>query len=169
MVVYLVDRGYAPLAAASAVGLAGLATALGVMLFAWLSEHVGWRRTLTASFTCTGLGIAVLCAMSWDASPWLLGLYIVTFGLTLGSRGPLLAGLVMRRFAGPATGRVLGALLLAFGAGGASGAWLAGLLHEVTEGFGAGFAVSGIALLLALLTWWAWPDPSRPGSPLLPR
>ncbi|MBM3549907.1 MAG: MFS transporter [Alphaproteobacteria bacterium] len=169
VVVYLIDNGYAPLTAASAVGIAGLATALGVMFFGWLSERAGWRRTVTASFACTAIGMATLWAMGWSAAPWLLGLYVVTFGLSLGSRGPLMAGLVMRRFVGPAVGRVLGILLMAFGIGSASGAWLAGLLHDATGGYGAGFSVSGVALAVSLSIWWAWPDPSQPAKPQLPR
>jgi MFS family permease len=161
IVAYLVDSGYAPLTAAAAVGVAGLATALGVMLFAWLSDRVGWRRTLTASFAATGVGVATLWAMNWEPAPWLLGLYILSFGLSVGSRGPLIAGLAMRRFAGPASGRVLGGLLLAFGLGGATGSSLAGVLHEATGGYGAGFAVSSACLVLAFLLWWIWPDPSR--------
>lgn len=161
IVAYLVDSGYAPLAAAAAVGAAGLATALGIVGFAWLSDRVGWRRTLTASFTVTGVGIATLWAMSWEPAPWLLGLYILSFGLSMGSRGPLVSGLAMRRFAGPASGRVLGGMLLAFGLGGASGSWLAGVLHDATGGYGTGFAVSSVCLAIAFLLWWIWPDPSR--------
>lgn len=169
IVVYLIDSGYAPLTAASGVGLAGLATACGMVLFGWMSDRVGWRRTLTFSFACSAAGMLALWAMSWGATPWLLVLYVMTFGLTLGSRGPLMAGLVMRRFAMPATGRILGMALLAFGTGSAAGAWCAGILHETTDGYGAGLTLSAVSLSLALMLWWIGPDPTRPGQPLLPR
>ncbi|MBM3536000.1 MAG: MFS transporter [Alphaproteobacteria bacterium] len=169
IVVYLVDCGYAPLTAASAAGLASMATAGGVMLFGWLSDRIGWRGTLTASYACSATGILVLWAMSWGATAWLLGLYILTFGLSFGSRGPLIAGLVMKRFVAPATGRVLGMLILTFGIGSASGAWFAGILHEATGGYGAGLLVSAASLSIALLLWWIWPDPARSGQFPLPR
>lgn len=161
VVAYLVDSGYPPLVAAGAFGLAGLAAAVGVVLFGWLADRVGWHGTLTGSFTATALGLGVLWAMSWGPQPWLLALYIVTFGLSVGSRGPLIAGLAIRRFAGPAAGRVLGGLTLAFGLGSASGSWLSGMLHEATDGYRAGLLVSGICLALAFSMWWPWPDPSQ--------
>jgi len=161
VVAYLIDSGYPPIIAAGAFGLAGLAAAGGVVLFGWLADRVGWHGTLTGSFAATALGLGTLWAMSWGPQPWLLGLYVVTFGLSVGSRGPLIAGLAIRRFAGPAVGRVLGGLTLAFGLGSASGSWLSGMLHEVTDGYGAGLLVSGICLALAFSMWWPWPDPSQ--------
>jgi MFS family permease len=161
VVAYLVDSGYTPLVAASAVGAAGLATALGVAGFAWLSDRVGWFATLTASFMATATGIAALWAMAWRPEPWLLVPYVLGLGLSLGSRGPLLAGLAMRRFAGRAVGRVLGTLLFAFGLGSATGAWLGGFLHEATGGYHAAFMVAGGALVLSYLLWWTWPDRSQ--------
>jgi predicted MFS family arabinose efflux permease len=100
--------------------------------------------------------------MNWDPAPWLLGLYVMTFGLSFGSRGPLLGGLVMQRFGTQAAGRVLGMLLLAFGIGSAAGSWFAGMAHEVTGGYGVTFVTSAVSLSLSLLLWWIWPDPSRP-------
>lgn len=169
VVAYLVDSGYPPLVAAGAFGLAGLAAAVGVVLFGWLADRVGWYGTLTGSFVATALGLGSLWAMSWDPQPWFLALYVVTFGLSVGSRGPLIAGLVIRRFAGPVTGRVLGGLVFAFGLGSAFGSWLTGTLHEATHGYGAGFLVSCTCLLLAFTMWWPWPDPSRADLPAFPR
>jgi predicted MFS family arabinose efflux permease len=161
---YFVDTGYSPMLAATTVGMSGLAASIGMLLSGWLLDRLGYLGALTVTVAVTAMGLMVLAAMMWAPSPWLLALHVVTFGLTFGSRAPLILGLAARRFAGPSLGRVTGSLVLGFGLGSALGAWLGGALHDLTDGYGAGLIISTICLLAVLLPWWAIPTLRRAAS-----
>jgi MFS family permease len=158
---YFVDVGYTPLLAATTLGLSGFAASLGMVLFGWLSDRIGYLGTLTTTVAVTAVGLMVLAAMMWAPSPWLLALHVVTFGLSFGARAPLILGLAARRFAGPHLGRVTGSLVLGFGFGSALGAWLGGALHDLTGGYAAGLTTTALCLAAALLPWWAIPSLRR--------
>lgn len=161
MVAYLVDVGFAPLTAASAAGFAGLSASVGMVLFGWMADRIGRRLTLSLSYLSTAIGLGVLALMAVWPSLWLLVLYVLTFGLSLGSRGPLIASLAQRIYAGSALGRVLGFLLIGMGTGTASGAWIGGSLHDHYGNYQAGFVVSWVAIALALAPWWLSPQLRR--------
>ncbi|MEO8441083.1 MAG: MFS transporter [Betaproteobacteria bacterium] len=151
-VAYLVDVGFSALEAASFYGFAGVLSIFGMLGAGLLSERHGERRVATISYSCTILGIGALSLLKWYAMYPVLLAYVLLFGAMQGSRGPLIATLVARLFAGAGVGSIYGGLALAMGLGGAAGSWGAGLLHDLTGGYGAGFfmaalgAVTGIVL-----------------------
>jgi MFS family permease len=155
---YLVDIGFPALQAATAIGVAGAAGSVGMILFGWLGDRFGRRRALTVSYFSTTVGIVALVAMALHPSLLLLGVYVVFFGLTLGSRGPLMTGLAGQLFAGPHIGRIFGLMSFGIGLGTALGAYLGGALHDWTQGYGAGFATAFALLMIALVPWWAVPE-----------
>ena len=63
-VAYLIERGFAPLVAASAFGLAGMLSAIGIIAVGWLSDRFGRRQTATLSYISTIIGIAALPLVS---------------------------------------------------------------------------------------------------------
>ena len=71
-----------------------------------------------------------------------------------GSRGPLVAVLSARSFAGGRQSGIYGAVLFGMGLGGALGSWGSGALFDLTGGYRAGMllgatgAVCGLALFL---------------------
>ena len=73
---YFVDVGYSPMMAATTVGLSGMAASLGMVLFGWLSDRIGYLGTLTATVGVTAIGLTVLATMMWVPSPWLLALHV---------------------------------------------------------------------------------------------
>jgi MFS family permease len=147
-VAYLIEQGMAPIDAASAVGVTGLLMPVGMIGFNWLADRGGRRLSAVAAYGCTILGVAALWAFSGPSDIWLLAAFVVLFGVSMGSRGPMISTLATLRFRGPHLGRIYGSITLAMGIGGALGAWLGGLAHDLTGGYTAVMAVSLVGLLL---------------------
>lgn len=161
MVAYLIEVGFVPLTAATAVGFAGLAASVGQVLFGMLADRLGRRVSLSLSYLSTAIGLGMLVLMSIRPSPWLLVFYVLTFGLSLGSRGPLIASLAQRLYAGSALGRVLGFLLIGMGTGTAFGSWIGGVLHDQLGGYQGNFVVAWVSIAVALAPWWLSRDLRR--------
>ncbi len=153
-VVYLREVGYRPLAATFAYGLTSFLALAGILGAGWLADRIGRHRVATVSFTASILGILALAGlMVTGPNMALLALFLLLFGTSMGSRGPLVSSLVPKLFPEQA-GAVFGAVLVGMGTGGAFGSWLTGWLHGVTGGYAAGFAVSIAGALLGMTQFW---------------
>ena len=154
LVAYLIDAGFPPLTAASTYGTIGVLSVVSVVTTGFVAERAGYRQTLTASFTCSVLGIAVLFAMSFRPDAWLLAAFTFIFGLAMGTRGPIISAICARKFAGPRVATIYGTIYSMNAVGGAIGALLGGALHDLTGGYRVGFMVSVCALTIACLPIW---------------
>ena len=59
-VAYLVEQGFNPLIAASAFGMTGMLSAVGILAVGWLSDRFGRLGTVTVTYLSTMLGIVLL-------------------------------------------------------------------------------------------------------------
>jgi MFS family permease len=157
LVAFFVDVGFSPLTAASAYGFLGLLSALSVMSSGFLSDRFGTLRTVSTSFAGTAAGMAILLAMTTAASGALLGLFVVLFGLCMGTRGPIVSSISARYFAGPHVATIYGGIYSANALGAGFGAFLGGVLHDVTGGYRAGLVVAICFIALAAAPFWAVP------------
>jgi predicted MFS family arabinose efflux permease len=82
-----------------------------------------------------------------------LWLYVLLFGGSMGSRGPMISTLATLRYRGAHFGRIYGFIGIGMGLGGFLGAWIGGLLHDWTGGYAAVmiFSVASLALAAAAL------------------
>ena len=154
-VAYLIEQGVTPLEAASAIGVMGLLMPVGMIGFNWLADRGGRRISVVASYGCTMASIGALLAFSGPQDYWLLVVFVALFGISMGSRGPMISTLATLRFRGPHLGRIYGSITLAMGLGGALGAWAGGYAHDLTDGYTAvmllslgGLLLGGIPLLI---------------------
>jgi MFS family permease len=109
----------------------------------WLDGIIGRRRSVLLSYAVTLAGVGLLWLLSLHRSLWLLGGFVLCFGSTLGSRGPLISTTAMRIFRGRAVATIFGAITIGSGVGQAAGSWAGGLLHDWSGGYNLvmGFAV----------------------------
>lgn len=154
LVAFFIDAGFSPLAAASAFGTIGLLSAVSVMSSGLLSDRFGYRQTVTASFAGTGAGMLILLAMTFRPSAALLVLFVVLFGLCMGTRGPIVSSVSARYFSGPHVATIYGGIYSANALGAASGSLLGGVLHDLTGGYRAGLAFAFGFVVLAALPFW---------------
>ncbi|MBR25659.1 MAG: MFS transporter [Rhodobacteraceae bacterium] len=157
LVAYLTELGYSPLAAATAYGVVGGLSIVGILATGWLADRFGRRPVLTASFAMSGLGVVVLWALSAAPGMALLVAFIAIFGCNMGSRGPVVTALVSRLYPDN-VGAVFGMITIGLGLGSALGGFASGLLHDLTGGYGASFALAIAAAGLGLAPFWLVPS-----------
>jgi MFS family permease len=152
-VAYLVERGFDPLTAASAFGLAGMLSAIGIIGVGWLSDRIGRRQTATISYLSTIVGIVALSAVSLWPSLLLVYAFVFFFGLMQGARGPIIVAMVAVLFPG-GVGAVYGTLSVAQGFGAGFGSWISGVLYELTGSYVASFALAVCGAMSGLAMFW---------------
>ncbi len=153
-IVFLIDTGIAPVAAATAYGVTGMLSVASVAGIGFVAARFGYRRTVTASFFGSGLGIALLIGLSFHASGWLLAAYALVFGLCQGVRGPIISAICTSKFAGPHVATIYGTIYAANAFGAAFGSLMGGVLHDVTGGYRAVFVFALAALVAAATPMW---------------
>jgi MFS family permease len=154
LVAFFIDAGFSPLAAASAFGTIGLLSAVSVMSSGLASDRFGYRQTVTASFVGTGSGMAILLLMTYRSSAALLVMFVVLFGLCMGTRGPIVSSVSARYFSGAHVATIYGAIYSANALGAACGSLMGGLLHDLTGGYRAGLGMALVLLVFAATPFW---------------
>jgi MFS family permease len=153
-VAYLVDSGFAPLKAAGAFGAAGMLSVVGVSSAGWIADRFGYKLSATTSFIGTASGVTLLYSLSFGPSNLLLACYVLSFGIFQGVRGPLIASLSARLFAGPGLAAIYGAIYACMAIGSGIGALLSGLLYDATGSYGPAFMLSLACLAMAAAPFW---------------
>ena len=151
----LIESGFAPLLAASAFGLMGLLSTIGIVAIGWMSDRYGRLITVTLSYLVTILGVShrlrqftprrSFCFMG---SPSASG----SCRARVASGRPGLGALSGRR-----AGSIFGALSLGLASAGL-GSWLSGLLHEVAGGYTASFGLAVLSSAAGMLVFLLAPS-----------
>ncbi len=148
-VVYLLEHGFDGAYASRAIAVAGFLTPLGMIGFSWLADRGGRRLAAVLAYGCSIAGVGALALVRGPSdAPW-LWLYVLLFGGSMGSRGPMISTLATLRYRGAHFGRIYGLIGIGMGIGGFLGAWIGGLLHDWTGGYAAVMIFSVASLVLA--------------------
>jgi len=159
IVAYLISIGLAPIEAASASGVIGALSVCGMIGAGWLAGRVGFRVTGLTSFAITLTSIGLLEALAASPRSAALTVFIALFGISQGTRGPLVATLTTRHFGGRSGATTFGMITAFGGFGGALGAWLAGFLYDISGGrYDLSFAFACVSLVLAALPFLVLPQ-----------
>jgi MFS family permease len=157
MVAYLVEEGFGRLLAASAFGLTGACSAIGIISMGSISDRIGRRSAALFSYASSIAGVLALISVSIWHSFWPVYAFIVLFGLMQGVRGPIILALVATVFRGGSVGSIFGALTVAPGLGAALGAWGSGYLHDLTDGYTASFSLGIAGSVTGMILFWLLP------------
>jgi MFS family permease len=150
VVTYLVEVGFPPLQAATAWGFSGVLLLIGMLTVSWLDGLLGRRRAILLAYSLTIIGILMLWSLSRHQSLWLLAGFLLCFGSTMGSRGPLVAASAMSIFRGKRVGTIMGAITVGQGIGSALGSWTGGLLHDWAQNYDLVFAFALVSVILGM-------------------
>lgn len=147
--VYLLERGIDGPYAARALAVAGLLTPLGMVGFSWLADRGGRRLAALLAYGCSIAGVGALALVQGSGDDLWLWLYVLLFGGSMGSRGPMISTLATLRYRGAHFGRIYGLIIIGAGVGGFLGAWIGGVLHDLTGNYTAVMILSVAALVIA--------------------
>jgi MFS family permease len=152
-VAYLVDQGLAAIAAASVVGMVGLASIVGKTGGGWLSDRVEREVVYVA-------GIAILVASAFvllsvkGSSAWPAYGYALLLGIGYSVTAAITPVMVSDRFSGPHFGAIVGVGLMGTAAGSALGPWMAGRLYDLTASYMIAFLIAAACGVLAGAAAW---------------
>jgi MFS family permease len=146
---YLLERGLEGGHAARALAVAGFLTPLGMVGFSWLADRGGRKIAAILAYACSMAGVGALALVRGPADEFWLWAYVLLFGGSQGSRGPMISTLATLRYRGANFGRIYGLIGVGMGLGGFFGAWIGGLLHDLTGGYAAVMVFSVAALAIA--------------------
>jgi MFS family permease len=163
-VAYVVDRGFAPVFAASVFGVTQVLSSVGRVLWGFLTDRWGRDRLVATSFVMSIGGIGCLLLVREPGAVGFLYAFVALFGISFGARGPIMTTMAAGHFGGPAFGTIFGSITLAHGLGTALGPWAAGLLFDRTGDYRVTFGLAMLALAMACaatLFLNRLPNPSR--------
>jgi len=149
VMVYLLEHGIDGAYAARALAVAGLLTPLGMIGFSWLADRGGRKIAAILAYASSIAGVGALAMVRGPGDDLWLWLYVLLFGGSMGSRGPMISTLATLRYRGAHFGRIYGLIGIGMGLGGFLGAWIGGLLHDWTGGYAAVMIFSVASLMLA--------------------
>jgi predicted MFS family arabinose efflux permease len=153
-VAYLVDHGLAAMAAASVVGVVGLASIAGKTGGGWLSDRVERELVYVAGIAIMALSALVLLALGASPTRWGAYGYAVLLGVGYSVTASLTPAMVSDRYSGPHFGAIVGAGLMGAAVGSALGPWLAGRLYDATGSYTLAFIIAAACGAAAGVAGW---------------
>lgn len=157
-VAYLIESGFNPLLAASAFGMTGALSVIGIISVGQASDRFGRLPTVTVSYLFSIIGaLSLLLIAVWPSLVLLYG-FVLFFGLMQGARGPIIVALLSKLFRGGAVGGIFGTLSIAMGLGQATGSFVSGLLQQSTGAYTASFLLGILGSTLGMAAFWLVPS-----------
>jgi MFS family permease len=151
---YLVDGGYDKMVAASVVGLVGLLSMLGKVLWGEVGDRLGRERGFTLGNALLILSILLLVLTRVAPSMGLVSLYTLVFALGYAATPPLLSTAAADIFQGKSFGAIYGLICVGQGVGSAFGAWVAGYIFDSTGSYLPAFGVGAASAILSITALW---------------
>ena len=142
------DVGISDTSAAVAVGLMGAFSIPGRLVSGFISDTLGWRRTLALAVLGMALSIPWLL---WLDAVWMLYVFVLSYGICHGIRVPAQIGILGQTFGLSSLGQLVGISTAIGQLVGATAPYVMGFIYDHTGGYSAGFyalmatlAVTGI-------------------------
>jgi MFS family permease len=162
LIVFLTDKGYSAVLAASVLGVQGVINIAGRFSGGVLADRLGREWTITLSSGLFIVCVVLLNAAGWAASPLLVYSFAVFYAMGSGMTLPALSASAADLFQGKHFGSIFGVIMLGGLCGGALGAWLGGRLVDLTNAYSVNFLVAATVMIAsAVLIWKARPSRVR--------
>ena len=123
----LTEQGFAATSAVAAIGISGLSSGVGKLLFGYLCDRINPKYVVAISSAMIAFSLVIMIQAGSMAHLWL---YAVLLGLGMGGWAPNLAMLAANYFGLKHYGVVLGTLYLVFMVGEGIGPMVAGFVYD---------------------------------------
>ncbi len=157
-VTYMVENGMDPLDAATAFGVAGGLSIVGMLVTGIAADRWDRRVIAVLSYGLSMIGLLALWLLPQLPIAAAVLAFVTCFGLSLGVRSPVIATLSAQLFRGRGMASIYGSIQTGQGVGAAVGTWIAGILHDATGNYSAVFILSFAALFVAVALFWFVPE-----------
>jgi sugar phosphate permease len=127
MIPYAMERGIPGVAAATAVGIMGVASFAGTTFAGWLCDRVDARKVLSAAYFFRGMSLFVL---PYVKDSFGLFLFAVLYGLDWFATGPATVAILARHFGQDRVGMLFGLVFASHQVGSAVAALGAGWIYS---------------------------------------
>jgi len=146
---FAISEGISPVAAAFALGIIGITSIAGRIVFGWLSDRFADPKyAAAAGFGIMAVGVIVL-TFSHDMATFYL--FAIVFGFGYGSLAPMMPLLVADRFGRSVLGTTYGLVtFIAVGIGGALGPVTSGVIVDMFGSYRAAWHVDLLMLIVAV-------------------
>ncbi len=161
---FMVDHGVAKTIGSIVVGIIGVASIPGKIVWGALSDRIGRELTYTFGLTCTLASVVVLSFVGSVPGLLLPVLFAVLLGVGYSANAPIIPSVTRDLFAGPRFPSIFGTLSMFVAMGGATGSWLGGYLYDISGSYQPMLiAAAGMAVFGPIMLWLA--APRNPESP----
>jgi MFS family permease len=164
---FMVDHGVAKTMGSIIVGIIGVTSIPGKMMWGALSDRVGRELAFTGGLVCILISLGALALVG--SVPGLLMPFAFAFlvGIGYSVNAPIIPAVARDLFAGPRFPSIFGTLSLFSAMGGAMGSWLGGALYDWSGGYQLMLWVAaGLAVVGPVMLWFAAPrKPEVPPAP----
>jgi MFS family permease len=152
LIPFATDRGYSPVAAASAFGLLSVCSAIGALLSGIASDRLGRKNVLGVAYLVRGVAFVLLLLWQHEL---MLYVFAIIAGLSWLATPTPVTALTSEVYGLRALGTLGGISLLVHQLGGGASVWLAGVLYDATGSYNLSFTLGAVALLGASLVSFA--------------
>jgi MFS family permease len=151
------DVGISPAASAAALGMMGGFSVPGRIVCGLLADRFGWQKLLSVSLLGMALSLVFLVLLN---GPWMLYLFVFTYGLFHGMRISGQVGVLAKLFGLRSLGVLIGVSAAISQLAGALAPYAVGLVFDMTGSYSMAFAL--VILLLLVAAWMAKSFQFRP-------
>jgi MFS family permease len=167
---YLIEIGFAPAVAATALGFVGFTGIVGQIALGHLSDRIGREWVWTLSSAGFALCYALLLVMREHPTTTLLYLMVAAQGVLGYGLASVFGAIPVELFQGRHYATIFGTLSLASIVGGAAGPWIAGVVYDRTGTYAPAFWIAiGACVASAIAMWLAAPGKVRAVAGRAPR
>jgi len=153
-VAHLVETGHPKSFVAGIVGLIGLVSIPGKILWGYLSDRWWAELVYLAGTSCLIAALVALLLIGPATAAWGLVVYAVLMALGYAVSAAMTPVLCGRFFSGPHFGIIFGTLSNLYNLGGAIGVWLAGYILDATASYQLAFLGSIVSAAIAAGCVW---------------
>jgi len=147
---FLGDVGFPVATAAAALGMIGIGSTIGKVLFGRLCDKIRANYAFAIGVGLRLAGVLVLLAVRADSPLTIIWVYAVLLGLGAGAWLPTLSMLTSNNFGLLHYGAVLGALNICLSLGLSTGPLFSGFMYDATGSYASAFVIFAGLLFLAI-------------------